>query len=105
MTNSRGGITADEAADLQSAERFIECKEWTSAKPVLQRLATANRAEPRYRALLALVLGHEAAKVGDMARARAEWERAKKLDPSLEEKAPATRRRPRSLVQRLFGRS
>lgn len=104
MTNSRGGISIDEATDLEAAESFIEKKDWSSAKPVLQRLAAANRAEPRYRALLALVLGHEAAKAGDLNRARAEWERAKKLDPSLEDKAPATRRRPRSFVQRLFGR-
>jgi hypothetical protein len=104
MTNSRGGISTEEATDLEAAEAFIERKEWACAKPILQRLATANRAEPKYRALLAFVLGHEAAKGGDLTRARADWERAKKLDPSLESKIPHSRRRPRSFVQRLFGR-
>jgi Flp pilus assembly protein TadD len=104
MTNSRGGISTEEATDLEAAEALIESKDWASARPILQRLAAANRAEPKYRALLAFVLGHEAAKAGDLTRARADWERAKKLDPSLEQKIPQGRRRPRSFVQRLFGR-
>ncbi len=102
MTNSRGGISNEEAQDLEAADSHIEAKQWSAARPVLQRLAAANRAEPRYRALLALVLGHEAAGTGDMTRARAEWARAEKLDPSLASQMP--RRSRGSLVQRLFGR-
>jgi hypothetical protein len=102
MTDSRGGISIDEARDLKSADSLIQGKQWGAARPILQRLAAANRAEPRYRALLALVLGHEAAAAGDMGRARSEWARAEKLDPSLAEARP--RRRRASLVQRLFGR-
>lgn len=103
MTHSRGGITDEEAKDLESADALIEQKQWAAARPILQRLAAANRAEPRYRALLAFVLGHEAAAAGDMARARVEWARAEKLDPSLASQTPR-RRRGGSLVQRLFGR-
>jgi hypothetical protein len=103
MTDSRGGISIDEAKDLDSADSLIERKQWAAARPILQRLAAANRAEPRYRALLALVLGHEAAAAGDMPRARAEWARAEKLDPTLADRKPR-RRRGGSLVQRLFGR-
>lgn len=102
MTDSRGGISIDEAKDLESADALIHAHAWGAARPILQRLAAANRAEPRYRALLALVLGHEAATAGDMTRAHAEWARAEKLDPALADRRPS---RPRSsLVQRLLGR-
>jgi hypothetical protein len=104
MTNNHGGISAEEATDLEAAEALIKSKDWAAARTVLQRLAAANRAEPKYRALLAFVLGHEAATAGDMTRARAEWERAKKLDPSLKQEALRGRRRSRSFVQWLFGR-
>lgn len=90
-----------EAADLRLAESCIASQDWANAKPILLRLAAANRAERRYRALLAFVLGHEANANGDTERARAEWARAVSLDPSIE--ARGIRRRRGSFVQRWFG--
>lgn len=92
-----------EAADLRIAEFHIGAQDWANAKLILLRLATTNRAERRYLALLAFVLGHEAMANGDAARARVEWARAVALDPSIE--ARGVRRRRTSLVQRLFGRA
>ncbi|HRC55521.1 MAG: hypothetical protein IPI49_07815 [Myxococcales bacterium] len=102
MTDSHGGMSQEEASDLRAAESLINAGNWAGAKPVLQRLATANRAEPRYRALLAFVLGHEAKLAGDGTRARAEWDRALQLDPEIA--ARGVRRRRGSIVQRLLGR-
>lgn len=102
MTDSYGGMSKQEASDLRAAEALIGAREWTAARFLLHRLATANRAEPRYRALLAFVLGHEAKASGDVDRARAEWDRALQLDPSLA--ARGIRRRRGSIVQRWFGR-
>jgi hypothetical protein len=102
MTDSHGGVSAQEAHDLQTVEALLTARAWAEAKPIVQRLAATNRAEPRYRALLAFVLGHEANEAGDLVRARAEWDRALALDPSL--RARGIRRRRPSLVQRLFGR-
>lgn len=103
MTEPHGGGSTQEAADLRIVESHIAAQDWASAKPILLRLAAANRAERRYRALLAFVLGHEAKDHGDVARARAEWARALALDPSIE--ARGVRRRRGSFVQRWFGRS
>jgi hypothetical protein len=103
MTDSRGGVSKQEQDDLARAEALLLERRWADAKVVLLRLAAANRAEPRYRALLALALGHEADDAGDGARARVEWARADKLDPSLRKRG--TRSRRPSLVQRLFGRA
>lgn len=101
-TDRRGGVSPQEATDLRAVEVFLKASDWAAAKPLLQRLAAANRAEPRYRALLAYVLGHEAQLAGDGARARAEWARALQLDPSL---TALGLRRPRgTLVRRFFGR-
>lgn len=102
MTDSYGGMSTQEASDLRTAEKLIDASRWAEARPILHRLATTNRAEPRYRALLAFVLGHEAKLSGNVDRARAEWDRALQLDPSLA--ARGIRRRRSSIVQRLFGR-
>ncbi|MEZ4360777.1 MAG: hypothetical protein R3B48_11390 [Kofleriaceae bacterium] len=100
MTDSRGGVSKVERAELHAAEAALADRRWPEAKRSLLRLASLNRAEPRYRAMLALVLGHEAMEAGDPQRARSEWARAAKLDPSLE--ASELRPRRRSLVKRLF---
>lgn len=103
MTEPHGGGSKQEVADLRIAESHIAARDWANAKPILLRLAAANRAERRYLALLAFVLGHEAMSNGDAERARVEWARAVALDPSLESRG--VRRRRASFVQRWFGRS
>ena len=96
----------DEAVLYRDANHALELQHWPEARHLLFQLATRAPHKTRYRALLAYARGQESLGTGDESRARDEWRRALTLDPSLKEaaRALAARARPRSWVDRLFGR-
>lgn len=85
---------------------LMELQRWTEAKAVARELATQFPHNAHYRALLALMRGHEAAAANEPKRAREEWRRAITLDPKLEEAraALASRAGRTSWIDRLLGR-
>jgi tetratricopeptide (TPR) repeat protein len=96
----------NEATLVAYAQRLLQLRRWSDARTALQQLAVMMPQTSRYRALLALARGHEAADAGELARARTEWTRAITLDPTLEDAhlALSKRRNRPTLIGRMFGR-
>lgn len=98
---------SDESGLFRLARQQLELQNWSEARDLLLQLATRSPSTTRYRALLAYARGQESFCAGDEIRAREEWRRALILDPALVDAkhALAARPRPRSWVDRLFGRA
>ncbi len=104
---SRENPTIDlEAVQFDHLRTLVTLQRWPEARTAAHELAHKHPHNSRYRALLALARGHEAATAGDTKLAHEEWGRALALDPTLEAAATAMRRHRRpSLIARLFRRS
>ncbi|MEZ4403647.1 MAG: hypothetical protein R3B06_26725 [Kofleriaceae bacterium] len=78
--------TLDADLELERyATRLLQLRRWTDARTALHQLALRAPQNSRWRALLAYARGHEASELGELARARSEWERALLLDPTLDD--------------------
>ncbi|MEZ4404370.1 MAG: hypothetical protein R3B06_30395 [Kofleriaceae bacterium] len=103
--SGRQPIIDSEAFQLGHLRTLIALSRWPEAKVAARDLAHQHPHTAHYRALLALIRGHEASLAGDHKRAREEWNRALTLEPTLEPAQEALRQAPRpSLLDRLLRR-
>ena len=96
-------ITSEEALETY-AMRLLALRKWTEARTALHQLALLTPQVTRLRALLAYARGHEAVEVGEITRARSEWERALTLDPTLDDARHALNQHRLPWIRRVMRR-